>query len=95
MGKDLKGKKLPAGICQRKDGLYSARFTSKTGRRVEKFFKKPNEVKKWLGDAKYEDKHNNIGASSQRYSTLQADRKSWYRAYFNAYAKTYLCDEVH
>lgn len=65
MGKDLKGKKLPAGICQRKDGLYSARFTSKTGRRVEKFFKKPNEAKKWLEDAKYEDKHNNIGASSQ------------------------------
>uniref|UniRef100_UPI0040567981 tyrosine-type recombinase/integrase n=1 Tax=Acetatifactor sp. TaxID=1872090 RepID=UPI0040567981 len=65
MGKDLKGKKLPAGICQRKDGLYSARFTSKTGRRVEKFFKKPNAAKKWLEDAKYEDKHNNIGASSQ------------------------------
>lgn len=65
MGKDLKGKKLPAGICQRKDGLYSARFTSKTGRRVEKFFKKPTEAKKWLEDAKYEDKHNNIGASSQ------------------------------
>lgn len=64
MGKDLKGKKLPAGICQRKDGLYSARFTSKSGRRVEKFFKKPNEAKKWLEDAKYEDKHNNIGASS-------------------------------
>lgn len=65
MGKDLKGKKLPVGICQRKDGLYTARFTSKSGRRVEKFFKKPNEAKKWLEDAKYEDKHNNIGASSQ------------------------------
>lgn len=65
MGKDLKGKKLPAGICQRKDGLYTARFTSKSGRRVEKFFKKVNEAKKWLEDAKYEDKHNNIGASSQ------------------------------
>lgn len=50
MGKDLKGKKLPAGICQRKDGLYTARFTSKTGRRVEKFFKKPNGAKKWLED---------------------------------------------
>ena len=52
MGKDLKGKKLPAGICQRKDGLYSARFTSKTGRRVEKFFKKSSEAKKVAGGCK-------------------------------------------
>ncbi len=61
MGKDLKGKKLPAGIYQRKDGLYSARFTSKS----EKYFDKVSEAKKWLEDAKYEDKHNNIGATSQ------------------------------
>lgn len=33
MGKDLKGKKLPAGIYQRKDGSYSARFTDKSGKR--------------------------------------------------------------
>jgi hypothetical protein len=29
MGKDLKGKELGVGICQRKDGLYTARFLSK------------------------------------------------------------------
>ncbi len=35
MGKDLKGKELGVGICQRKDGLYTARFVSKrTGKTV-------------------------------------------------------------
>lgn len=34
MGKDLKGKELGVGICQRKDGLYTARFVSRrTGKR--------------------------------------------------------------
>ena len=36
MGKDLKGKSLGVGICQRKDGLYYGRFVSKrTGKSVE------------------------------------------------------------
>ncbi len=64
MGKDLKGKKLPEGISQRKDGRYSARFTSKTGKRVERYFSKVNEAKKWLADAKYEDAHSAITAKS-------------------------------
>lgn len=64
MGKDLKGKKLPNGISQRKDGRYSARFTSKTGKRVERYFSKVNEAKKWLADAKYEDAHSTITAKS-------------------------------
>ena len=29
IGKDLKGKELGKGICQRKDGKYTARFVSK------------------------------------------------------------------
>lgn len=65
MGKDLKGKKLPAGICQRKDGRYTARFTSKTGKRVEKVFLKLTEAKVWIKDAKYQDEHNDIAASTQ------------------------------
>ena len=41
MGKDLKGKPLGVGICQRKDGLYTGRFVSKqTGRTVQKYFTK-------------------------------------------------------
>ena len=37
MGKDLKGKELGVGICQRKDGLYTERIVSKrTGKLVQK-----------------------------------------------------------
>lgn len=65
MGKDLKGKDLGAGIVQRKDGKYAARFISKSKKRIEKHFEKVSEAKKWLAEAKYEDEHSNIGASSQ------------------------------
>ena len=37
MGKNLKGKECGKGICQRKDGLYYARFVDKTGKRHEKY----------------------------------------------------------
>ena len=36
MGKSLRGKECGKGICQRKDGLYSARFVTKTGKRQVK-----------------------------------------------------------
>lgn len=65
MGKDLKGKELGAGICQRKDGKYAARFTSITQKRIERHFDKVSEAKKWLAEAKYEDEHSNVGASSR------------------------------
>ena len=48
MGKDLKGKELGAGIVQRKDGKYAARFVGKTKKRTEKHFDKVSEAKKWL-----------------------------------------------
>ena len=38
MGKNLKGKECGKGIYQRKDGLFSARFVSRTGKRYEKYF---------------------------------------------------------
>lgn len=53
MGKDLKGKELGVGLCQRKDGRYSARFTRKNGSRVEKNFQKINEARDWLCEQKY------------------------------------------
>ena len=56
MGKDLKGKELGVGICQRKDGLYTARFVSKrTGKSVQKYFPKLQECRKWYADAKFND----------------------------------------
>ena len=40
MGKNLKGKECGKGICQRKDGKYSARFCGKNGVRKEQVNKK-------------------------------------------------------
>lgn len=64
MGKDLKGKELGTGICQRKDGLYTARFVSKrNGKTIQRYFPKLQECRKWYADAKFEDEHGGINAS--------------------------------
>ena len=65
MGKNLKGKECGKGICQRKDGLYKARFTDKTGRRREKHFRTVPEARNWLEDARYEDKHQEFFVDSE------------------------------
>lgn len=48
MGKNLKGKECGKGICQRKDGKYTARFTGKTGKRQERHFLTLPEARNWL-----------------------------------------------
>ena len=48
MGKTLKGKECGKGICQRKDGKYSARFCGKNGVRKEKHFSTLPEARNWL-----------------------------------------------
>ena len=60
MGKDNKGKNIGKGICQRKDGLYSARFVDKSGKRQEKCFSSLPEARNWLEEARYSDKHNKL-----------------------------------
>lgn len=62
MGKDLHGKELGVGICQLKDGRYTARFTNRRGERKQKYFKKLQECRKWIADAQFEDEHGNIFA---------------------------------
>ncbi|MFR7913952.1 tyrosine-type recombinase/integrase [Eubacterium ramulus] len=59
MGKSLKGKELGTGISQRKDGLYSGRVTDKNGKRVQKYFKKLANCRKWVADTQYEVAHGN------------------------------------
>ena len=59
MGKSLKGKELGTGISQRKDGLYSGRVTDKNGKRVQKYFKKLADCRKWVADTQYEVAHGN------------------------------------
>lgn len=65
MGKNLKGKEIGKGICQRKDGLYSARFLDSTGKRQEKYFKTLPEARNWLEDAKYAERHGEVALSTE------------------------------
>ena len=64
MGKNLKGKECGKGICQRKDGKYSARFCGKNGVRKEKHFSTLPEARNWLADQQYNDRHNLVVANS-------------------------------
>lgn len=60
MGKDLRGKELGVGISQRSDGLYTARYTDKLGKRRQKYFKKLQECRNWLADAQFENEYGNV-----------------------------------
>ena len=62
MGKSLRGKECGKGICQRKDGLYSARFVSSEGKRQVKCFSSLPGARNWLEDAKYADRHEDVFA---------------------------------
>ena len=57
MGRNLRGRDLGPGLSQRKDGRYSARFVSKTGKRKGKYFNTLSEARIWLEDAKYHDRN--------------------------------------
>ena len=60
MGKNLKGKECGKGICQRKDGLYYARFVDKTGKRHEKYLPMLPEARNWIEESKYADAHEDV-----------------------------------
>lgn len=64
MGKNLKGRECGKGIYQRKDGKFSARYSAKNGKRLEKYFDTLPEARNWLADVRYEDKHGIIVATS-------------------------------
>ena len=81
MGKNLKGKELGKGICQRKDGYYVARFINREGKREEKYFHKLPEAKAWLEEAKYADKHS-TGAI---HSDISVD--AWFDLWKNSISK--------
>lgn len=55
MGKSRNGKELGAGISQRKDGLYQARFINRFGKRQTIYAKTLNEVRQKLRNEQYED----------------------------------------
>ncbi len=58
MGKNLKDKEVGMGICQRKDGLFVARFMNRFGKRVEKSFPTLPQARNWIDEARYLDKHS-------------------------------------
>lgn len=61
MGKSLKGRELGVGISQRKDGLYTGRFTSKqTGKPIQKYFKSLQECRNWYADAILFDRQGDV-----------------------------------
>lgn len=77
MGKDLRGKELGVGISQRKDGLYTARFTDRLGKRRQQYFKKLQECRNWLANAQFENEHGNINA----FSNMTVD--AWFDYWIN------------
>ena len=77
MGKDLKGREIGRGLSQRKDKKYSARYVSKSGKRIEKYFNTLPEARNWLADAKYEDSHNNTEITS----TVTVD--TWFNYWYD------------
>ena len=77
MGKDLKGREIGRGLSQRKDKKYSARYVSKSGKRIEKYFNTLPEARNWLADSKYEDNHNNVGVNS----TVTVD--TWFNYWYD------------
>lgn len=56
MGKDLKGKELGVGMYQRKNGVYSARYVDRFGKRRSLYNKNLKELKESLNTALYENK---------------------------------------
>lgn len=78
MGKDLKGKELGHGICQRKNGRYDARFVDRFGKRQSISGKDLKDVKRRYNEALYEnEKQINIKQS------IILDE--WYSEWMNVY----------
>lgn len=57
MGKNLRSRECGKGICQRKDGKCSIPYIARDGIHREKHFDTFPEVRNWLANSQYEDKH--------------------------------------
>ena len=77
MAKDLKGRELGKGLSQRKDKKYSARYVTKSGKRLEKYFANLPEARNWLADSRYEDMHGTTGLTS----TVTVD--TWFNYWYD------------
>ncbi|WP_312045090.1 tyrosine-type recombinase/integrase [Anaerotignum sp.] len=59
MGKDLKGKELGAGLRQKPNGMYSARYVDRFGKRQELYDRNLSDLKRKLNTAVYDDAQGN------------------------------------
>lgn len=87
MGKDLRGKELGQGLSQRKDGRYSARITV-NGKRIEKYFQKQSEAKRWLTDVSYNKTHGMISVND-----LTVDQ--WFWKWIEMYKKDVVSNSTY
>lgn len=85
MGKDLKGKELGEGLSQRKDGLYSARFTTCVRKRREKYFKSLKEAQIWLAKEREKDGYMNL-------TNMTLD--DWYKVWISTFKEGIVRDNT-
>lgn len=81
MGLSLKGKELGKGISQRKDGRFSARYTTSSGFRKQKYFKSLSECRQWLAEELFKKEHCNV----ENYDEMTTE--TWYDYWFNELKK--------
>ena len=86
MGKDLKGKELGKGLSQRKDGLYTARYTDNFGKRHSIYDPKLSVVRQKLNEALYVKDHNIF--SKQCNMTLSEWFDTWVEVFYKNTVKT-------
>jgi integrase len=99
MGKNLKGKELGEGINQKKNGIYTARFTNRFGERKQIYNRDLKLLKDDLNKAIYEDKmklniiNNNIildewylkWLTEHKYKVIRNSTKAIYESIFRKY----------
>lgn len=100
MGKDLKGKELGTGIRQKKNGMYTGRYTDRYGNRPELYARSLPELKRKLNTAIYDDTmgnsvvDNSITLSSWFVSRLEIHKYKVIRNNTYAYYKQLFCKHI-
>lgn len=83
MGKNLKGKELGEGICQRADGRFMARYTDRFGKRRTLYGKTLKDVRKALDIARAD----NFQLKNVRDNTTM---ESWFEQWMTVYKKRHI-----
>ena len=80
MGKNLKGKELGAGLSQRKDGSYEARYFDRFGKRKSLYGRNLLELRKKLAIAI---------AENQTFTSIRSEIKldNWFKQWVDIYKK--------